>query len=175
METPNDRLSFLNDADEQDEEKHGVIFATNGKQKNNYKGKNYNKSKVTCHGCGKKGHYAPECDQEQQNQEQQTGKQMLMTVVKNGDFDDANNIAWQFNQHNANAIPHANVTFKIRENGRVPKAWIVLLDNQLMVDVFYNNGLLQNIQRGDGFMDIHCNAGVTSTNLIGDLPGYGEV
>jgi hypothetical protein len=24
-------------------------------------------------------------------------------------------------------------------------------------------------------MDIHCNAGVTSTNLIGDLPGYGKV
>ncbi len=24
-------------------------------------------------------------------------------------------------------------------------------------------------------MEIHCNAGVTSTDLIGDLPGYGEV
>jgi hypothetical protein len=24
-------------------------------------------------------------------------------------------------------------------------------------------------------MDIHCNAGVTSTNLIGDYPGYGTV
>jgi hypothetical protein len=24
-------------------------------------------------------------------------------------------------------------------------------------------------------MDIHCNAGVTSTNLVGDLPGYGKV
>jgi hypothetical protein len=24
-------------------------------------------------------------------------------------------------------------------------------------------------------MDIHCDAGVTSTNLIGDLPGYGPV
>jgi hypothetical protein len=24
-------------------------------------------------------------------------------------------------------------------------------------------------------MDIHCNAGVTSTDLIGDLPGYGPV
>jgi hypothetical protein len=24
-------------------------------------------------------------------------------------------------------------------------------------------------------MNIHCNAGVTSTSLVGDLPGYGEV
>jgi hypothetical protein len=176
MEAPNDEVSFINDADDQDQdqEKLGGTFATNGKQKNNYKGKNYNKSKVTCHRCGKNGHYAPEWDKEQQNQERQTGKQMLMARVENGDFDDANNIAWHFHQHNAYAIPHANVTLKTSKNGRVPKAWM-LLNNQLTVDVFCNDGLLQNIRCGDGFMDIHCNAGVTSTDLIGNLPGYGEV
>jgi N-acetylmuramoyl-L-alanine amidase len=34
---------------------------------------------------------------------------------------------------------------------------------------------LKDIQKADFFMDIHCNAGATSTNLVGDLPGYGEV
>ena len=24
-------------------------------------------------------------------------------------------------------------------------------------------------------MDIHCNAGITSTNMVGDLKGFGEV
>jgi hypothetical protein len=43
------------------------------------------------------------------------------------------------------------------------------------VDVFHNEDLLNNICNGDGFMDIHCNAGMTSMNLVGDLPGYGEV
>jgi hypothetical protein len=43
------------------------------------------------------------------------------------------------------------------------------------VDVFHNADLLKNIRTGEGHMDIHCNAGVTSTNLIGDLPGYGQV
>jgi hypothetical protein len=56
----------------------------------------------------------------------------------------------------------------------VPKAWI-LLDNQLTVDVFCNKDLLQNVRKSNTHMDIHCNAGVTSTNLIGDFPGYGEV
>jgi hypothetical protein len=56
----------------------------------------------------------------------------------------------------------------------VPKDWI-LLDNQFTVDVFYNDRLLKNIRKADSFMGIHCNAGVTSTNLVGDLPRYGEV
>jgi len=35
--------------------------------------------------------------------------------------------------------------------------------------------LLTDIRIGTGTMDIHCNAGITSTNLIGELPGYGTV
>jgi hypothetical protein len=172
METLNDRESFLNDANDQDQEeekKPGVSFATDGEQKNNYKGKNYDKSEVTCHRCGQKGHYAPECDQD--CQERQTGKQMLSAGVENGEFDKANIIAWQFHQHNADAIHHVDITLKTSEGGQVPKAWI-LLGSQSTVDVFHNHGLLQNIRR---FMDIHCNAGVTSMNLVGGLPGYGEV
>jgi hypothetical protein len=84
-------------------------------------------------------------------------------------------MAFQFHQQNADVTPHANIMLKISKNGRAPKAWI-LLDNQLTVNIFRNDELLENICRGDTFMDIHCNAGVTSTNLVGgDLPGYGEV
>ena len=52
--------------------------------------------------------------------------------------------------------------------------WI-LLDSQSTVDVFQNKSLLQNIRDGGATMDIHCTAGVTTTRLVGDLPGYGEV
>jgi hypothetical protein len=52
MEPLNKGVSFHNGADdqEQDQEKN-VSFATDGEQqqKNNYKGKNYDKAKVTCH------------------------------------------------------------------------------------------------------------------------------
>jgi hypothetical protein len=51
----------------------------------------------------------------------------------------------------------------------------MLLDNQSTVDLFYNSALLKNIRQVDAYMDIHCNAGITSTNMVGDLPGYGKV
>ena len=75
---------------------------------------------------------------------------------------------FQFLQHTK------EVSLKLDEGGKIPKSWI-LLDNQSTVDVFYNASLLRNIRKVEKHMDIHCNAGVTSTNLVGDLPGYGTV
>jgi hypothetical protein len=92
---------------------------------------------------------------------------MLMAGLEDGEFDgEQHSTAFEFHQQ--------DVMMKMSENGRVPKAWI-LLDNQSTVDVFHNKELLNNIRKGDGHMDIHCNAEVTSTNLVGDLPGYGQV
>ena len=152
-----DGVSFLN-ADEQDEEPTDTALTTDGTKKSGYQGKNFDKSKVTCHRCGKKGHYAPECDQARE-QARQTGEQLLMDGANHGEFDQGDNLGFQFQQGDGN---------------RIPKSWI-LLDNQSTVDVFHNADLLTNIRQGDGYMDIHCNAGMTSTNLVGDLPGYGEV
>jgi hypothetical protein len=53
----------------------------------------------------------------------------------------------------------------------VPRSWI-LLDNQSTVDVFCNKSLLHNIRKAPGTYRVSCNAGVVSTSLIGDLPGY---
>jgi hypothetical protein len=55
---------------------------------------------------------------------------------------------------------------KMSKDGRIPEAWI-LLDNQSTIDVLHNEDLLNNIRPGNGFMDIHCNAGVMSTSLVG--------
>jgi hypothetical protein len=66
-------------------------------------------------------------------------------------------------------------TLNINKGSRIPKSWI-LLNNHSTVDVFHNKALLKRIRVSkSGHMDIHCNAGLTSTNLVRDLPGYGTV
>jgi hypothetical protein len=66
------------------------------------------------------------------------------------------------------------IVMQIEGDGKLPKYWI-LLDNQSTVDVFCNKNLLSNVREHSTSMDIHCNAGITSTKLIGELRGYGTV
>lgn len=51
----------------------------------------------------------------------------------------------------------------------------ILLDNQPTLDVFCNAKLLNNLRESETSMQIRCNAGITHTNFIDDLPGYSEV
>jgi hypothetical protein len=62
-------------------------------------------------------------------------------------------------------------TLHQQKEGRLPKSWI-LLDNQSTVNIFSNKSLLENVGATDRVMNIRCNAGVTRTNMIGDLPGF---
>ena len=63
---------------------------------------------------------------------------------------------------------------KQSKGSAVRKDWI-LLDSHYTVDVFYNTRLLRNIRKVNRTLDIHCNAGVASTDMVGGLPGYGTV
>jgi hypothetical protein len=84
------------------------------------------------------------------------------------------------NPHAHRSVPEARRSvdmshiMKQSKGGCINPNWI-LLDNQSTVDVFYNHRLLRNIRKVNTWMDVHCNAGVTSTNLQGEVPGYGMV
>jgi hypothetical protein len=157
----NDGVLFAN-VDGNGDEDNAVTLANNGQTKGQQRhGGHHDKLHITCHCCGKKGYYTNECEEERQ-----TSAAMLMDGIEEGESNSIDH--FQFLQH------ESGTTLQLSNDGRVPKTWI-LLDNQSTVDVFNNGALLNNIRKSKTFMDIHCNAGVTSTNMVGDLPGYGTV
>jgi hypothetical protein len=92
-----------------------------------------------------------------------------MAGIESSKFDDYQPSGFAF-LNNAEEPRSVGITLQ-GGHSCIPKTWI-LLDNQSMVDVFHNRELLEHIWVSNaGLMDIHCNAGVMSTNLVGDLPG----
>jgi hypothetical protein len=103
------------------------------------------------------------------NNNQESGTQMLMAGVENGEFDQDEETSWQFLV--TTGVEDKQVLFHQQQHGKIPDSWI-LLDNQSTVNVFSNRSLLKNIRTANRVMNILCNAGVTRTSMVGDLPGY---
>ena len=61
-----------------------------------------------------------------------------------------------------------------QSGGHIKPTW-VLLYNQSTVDVFLNIRLLKNIRKSDRSLAIFSTGGRTTTDLQGELPGYGTV
>ena len=107
------------------------------------------KANITCHGCGKKGHLKRECP----NKKERDKDQMHITIDKEDKPADDENL---FVQH--------------KSNGMVNKNYL-LLDNQSTVNQIANPSILKNIRKSSKPIKIHCNAGMSKTDLEGELGG----
>jgi hypothetical protein len=141
---------------------------------------------MTCHACRRKGHYANKCDNERVDDEDNgehkaaaVRKQVGTTLLTSGNVYDVDFLNDRDEPTNYQFVKmellkgHKGIVMQIEGNGKLPKDWI-LLDNQSTVDIFATK-LLSNIREHSNSMDIHCNAGITSTRLIGELRGYGTI
>jgi len=61
-----------------------------------------------------------------------------------------------------------DIYLKLGEDGKIPDSW-PLLDNQSTINVFKNKSIPTNIGEVSTEMKIHCNAGTSTTIMVGDL------
>jgi hypothetical protein len=148
---------------------------------------------ITCHKCGKNGHFSGKCREvthatgttltvvTEGGDEATTGSSGESTNVTGLTGEDATMTTlgtihepvdgFQFMNNGMAIKPTVDGTVHSQIKSVVPTFWI-LLDNQSTVDVFSNKSLLRNVREAPNTCRISCNAGVVTTNMIGDLPGY---
>ena len=145
------------------------------------RGRGQGRNAITCFRCGKCGHYASESEATAEEVQQywatqsatrhESGEQVVHSGFLQDDPNSDITTNWIFS---ALHVVHDQTHLETCHGGHLPMEW-VLLDNQSTIDVFVNRRLLNNIRWIDQYMHMHCTAGVTRTNLVGELPGYGTV
>ena len=131
-------------------------------------------SRITCHACHKKGHYANQCPQAAANTNVETTKPNTTTTDASDQASTAgtahvNITAWNCFTTCSTIQGAAMVTF--REKLRT---WL-LLDNQSTDNIFCNRKYLQNIRQTKETLDLTSNGGTLKINHKANFPGFGEV
>ena len=162
-----------------------MAFATTPTNMSNNHSHTQRTNNITCYRCGRTGHYATNCptgevssgrvgnqgNQQNSSHTNQVSSENSSSLLTEGtDRPAVDATQFIFYTHGQNEV--SLHTTKGLSN--IPESWI-LLDNQSTIDVFSNPKLLVNIRRADKSMNILSTGGVSHTEFIGNLPGYGTV
>jgi Zinc knuckle len=163
----------------------GISFTTSSANLSSSSRRMQRTNHITCYRCGRTGHYStncptgssndsstanlqPEAPVQNPNQTNQNSGSILLTAETSDSNIDATHFV--FCNHD-----HEEVSLTTSKNlCNIPATWI-LLDNQSTIDVFSNEKLLQNVRKIENTMKIHSTGGVSHTDMVGELPGYGTV
>jgi hypothetical protein len=145
-------------------------------------------SEVECYICHKKGHIATNCPNKKKKGSENVNLQTTKNDENNEDGEEYVNLqieeklltSFDFccltvgDEVVMGNVSDKNTEVVMYQGNKINKSWVIL-DNGSTVDIFCNGDLLENVRSTNHTIRVRCNAGVTETNMKGDLPGYGTV
>ena len=127
-----------------------------------------------CYCCGKKGHRSPDCrDRKKIPREEwaiNKASQSHVQASENANKSTENGTGSQAQENNGNGwagVHHGFYQASVMKN-------YILLDNESTDTIFCNPDMVTNIREVDESLTLTTNAGVLTTNLKADIPGWGE-
>lgn len=128
-----------------------------------------------CYCCGKGGHKSPQCRHKSKPKEEWAIN--VARKKKSHDNVQAHVTSAQMNERAVaeKESQRAWMGFHSQFFQGIDMKGVILLDNQSTTDIFCNKTLLENIRTDQNMLTLCTNGGQLTTNMKGDVPGYGTV